>query len=362
MINPLIVDGQVHGGVAQGIGGALLEEFVYDESGQLTTTTFKDYRLVGTTDVPRIDVSHLETPSPSTHLGTKGMGEGGAIAPGAAIAAAVADALEPLGYAFVNELPLDAGASAALRRAGACRGCGGRDGVAGICLMAGAAPPRPHPSAEPVVAPEAGGPLVGLRVIELGMILAGPFAGRLLADLGAEVIKIEAPDRARSDARVGHGHDGDRSVWWPIMARNKKCVTLNLRQPEGQELLLELVRVERRPHRELPPGTLERWNLGSERLREVNPGIVSRASPATARPGPTPAAPASRRRPRRWAASATSTASRASCRRATGISLGDSLAAMFAVQGAAGGALPPRRASAATGRSSTPRSSSRASR
>jgi carbon-monoxide dehydrogenase large subunit len=106
MINPLIVDGQVHGGVAQGLGGALLEEFIYDEAGQLTTTTFKDYRLVGATDVPRIEVSHLETRSPTTHLGTKGMGEGGAISPGAAIASAVSDALSPLGHVFVNELPL----------------------------------------------------------------------------------------------------------------------------------------------------------------------------------------------------------------------------------------------------------------
>lgn len=106
MINPLIVDGQVHGGVAQGIGGALMEEFIYDETGQLTTTTFKDYRLVGTTDIPAIEVSHLETKSPTTHLGTKGMGEGGAISPGAAIASAVADALSPIGHVFVNELPL----------------------------------------------------------------------------------------------------------------------------------------------------------------------------------------------------------------------------------------------------------------
>lgn len=109
MINPLIVDGQVHGGVAQGIGGALLEELVYDDAGQLTTTTFKDYRLIGATDLPRIEVSHLETKSPTTLLGTKGMGEGGAISPGAAIASAVADALEPLGHVFVNELPLTPG-------------------------------------------------------------------------------------------------------------------------------------------------------------------------------------------------------------------------------------------------------------
>jgi carbon-monoxide dehydrogenase large subunit len=106
MINPLIVDGQVHGGVAQGLGGALMEEFVYDDDGQLLTTTLKDYRLVGTTDIPRIEVAHLATPSPTTFLGTKGMGEGGAISPGAAVASAVADALSPIGHVFVNELPL----------------------------------------------------------------------------------------------------------------------------------------------------------------------------------------------------------------------------------------------------------------
>lgn len=106
MINPLVVDGQVHGGVAQGIGGALLEELVYDDDGQLKSTTFLDYLLPGTTDIPDIGVSHLCTPSPFTLRGIKGMGEGGTIAPGPAIAAAVADALSPIGHAFVNELPL----------------------------------------------------------------------------------------------------------------------------------------------------------------------------------------------------------------------------------------------------------------
>jgi carbon-monoxide dehydrogenase large subunit len=106
MINPLIVTGQVHGGVAQGIGGALLEELVYDEDCQLTTTTLMDYLLPGATDIPYIDVSHLSTPSPYTLRGIKGMGEGGSIAPGPAIASAVADALSPLGHVFVNELPL----------------------------------------------------------------------------------------------------------------------------------------------------------------------------------------------------------------------------------------------------------------
>jgi len=106
MINPLVVEGQVHGGVAQGIGGALLEELVYDENAQLMTTTFLDYRLPGATDIPHIAVGHLSTPSPFTVSGIKGMGEGGAIGPGPAIAAAVQDALKPIGDVFVNELPL----------------------------------------------------------------------------------------------------------------------------------------------------------------------------------------------------------------------------------------------------------------
>ncbi|MFI0487045.1 xanthine dehydrogenase family protein molybdopterin-binding subunit [Actinomadura sp. 9N215] len=106
MINPLIVDGQVHGGVAQGLGGALMEEFVYDEQCQLQSVTFMDYLLPGATDIPHIGVSHLETPSPFTIQGIKGMGEGGAIAPGPAVASAVDDALRPIGSVFADELPL----------------------------------------------------------------------------------------------------------------------------------------------------------------------------------------------------------------------------------------------------------------
>ncbi len=106
MINPLIVDGQVHGGIAQGIGGALLEELVYDADGQLLTTTFLDYLLPSATDIPDIEVAHLETPSAFTPKGMKGMGESGAIAPGPVIAAAVEDAIRPFGHAFVNELPI----------------------------------------------------------------------------------------------------------------------------------------------------------------------------------------------------------------------------------------------------------------
>ena len=93
MINPMVVDGQVHGGVAQGIGSALLEEVSYGPDGQPQTSTFMDYLMPSTTDVPPIEVHHLCTPSPWTEGGRKGMGEAGAIGPMAAIASAVSDAL-----------------------------------------------------------------------------------------------------------------------------------------------------------------------------------------------------------------------------------------------------------------------------
>ncbi len=102
MINPLIVEGQVQGGVAQGIGSALLEELIYDQGGQLLTSTFADYLLPQASDVPDIEVHHLVTPSPQTPLGNKGMGEAGAIGPMAAIGNAVADALDRC----VTDVPL----------------------------------------------------------------------------------------------------------------------------------------------------------------------------------------------------------------------------------------------------------------
>jgi carbon-monoxide dehydrogenase large subunit len=105
VINPVIVEGQVHGGVAQGIGGALLEEMVYDEQAQLLTGTFMDYLVPTAMEVPAIETVHLEYPSPRNTLGMKGVGEGGAISPPAAIANAVEDALAPFGVR-VTRTPL----------------------------------------------------------------------------------------------------------------------------------------------------------------------------------------------------------------------------------------------------------------
>jgi carbon-monoxide dehydrogenase large subunit len=102
MINPMVVEGQVHGGIAHGIGNALLERVVYDETGQLTTGTLMDYALPRATDVPELDVRHVVTPSPLNALGVKGAGEGGTLPAPAAIANAVADALG----VNVTEMPL----------------------------------------------------------------------------------------------------------------------------------------------------------------------------------------------------------------------------------------------------------------
>jgi carbon-monoxide dehydrogenase large subunit len=105
LINPLLVDGQIHGGVAQGIGAALYEEIVYDPNCQMLSGSFVNYLLPGSMEVPSIKTVHLESPSPLNPLGVKGLGEGGAIAPPAAIANALADALLPLATP-VNEIPL----------------------------------------------------------------------------------------------------------------------------------------------------------------------------------------------------------------------------------------------------------------
>ena len=105
MVNPLIVDGQVHGGVAQGLGAALLEEIVYDEHGQLLSGTLMDYVVPSACEVPWMEVHHLETPSSVALGGFRGMGEGGTIGAPAAIANAVADAPAPLGIE-IAELPV----------------------------------------------------------------------------------------------------------------------------------------------------------------------------------------------------------------------------------------------------------------
>lgn len=104
MINPMIVDGQVHGGVAQGIGAALLEEMIHDENGQALSASLVDYLVPSAAEIPNIEVIHVETQSASTLGGFRGMGEGGTIGAPAAVANAIADALRPLGIE-INTIP-----------------------------------------------------------------------------------------------------------------------------------------------------------------------------------------------------------------------------------------------------------------
>ena len=105
MINPMLVEGQICGGVVQGIGTALCEEIRYDPHGQPLAATFLDYHMPGAHELPTIWIGHLHTKATATEYGMKGMGEGGAVIPPAAIANAVRDALAPLGVE-INETPL----------------------------------------------------------------------------------------------------------------------------------------------------------------------------------------------------------------------------------------------------------------
>ena len=177
------------------------------------------------------------------------------------------------------------------------------------------------------------GPLVGVRVIELGMLLAGPFTGRLLGDMGAEIIKIEAPGTPDPIRDWGKARYKGRSLWWPVQSRNKKCITLNLRVQRGQELLLQLIEKADVVTENFRPGTLEKWNLGYDRMSEINPGIVLARISGYGQTGPY----ASR------AGFASVSEAMGGFRHISGfpgeppprmhISLGDSLAGMFATQG-----------------------------
>ncbi len=177
------------------------------------------------------------------------------------------------------------------------------------------------------------GPLADVRVLELGSVVSGPFCGRLLADLGADVIKVEAPDRPDPLRSWGRGAYRGRKLWWPVHARGKRLVTLNLRSEAGQELFLRLVARSDVVLENFRPGTLERWNLGYGRLAETNPGVVLARVSGYGQSGPY----------KQQAGYASVAEAMGGLRHITGhpgeapprmgISLGDSLAGMFAMQG-----------------------------
>jgi formyl-CoA transferase len=193
--------------------------------------------------------------------------------------------------------------------------------------------PTPPPT-DPGASIETGvGPLAGVRVIELGTLIAGPFAGRLLADMGAEVIKVEHPRRPDPLRDWGRARYRGHSLWWPVQSRNKKCVTLDLGSERGRSLMLDLARQSDVVVENFRPGTLEKWGLGYEQLSGANPLLVLARISGYGQSGPY----AER------AGFASVAEAMGGLRYLNGlpgeppprmgISLGDSLAAMFAVQG-----------------------------
>ncbi|WP_228552009.1 CaiB/BaiF CoA transferase family protein [Mumia zhuanghuii] len=116
--------------------------------------------------------------------------------------------------------------------------------------------------------------LSDIRVIEMGQLLAGPFCGQLLGDFGADVIKVEDPGVGDPMRQWGREKPHGLSLWWPVVARNKRSVTANLRDPRGQEIVRELVARSDVLVENFRPGTLERWGLSPEALWEINPRLV----------------------------------------------------------------------------------------
>ncbi len=127
--------------------------------------------------------------------------------------------------------------------------------------------------------------LEGLRVLDLATFVAAPVCATLLGEFGAEVIKVEQPGAGDDLRRLGRGTDG-ASLWWLSEARNKKSVTCNLRAREGQELIKRLVAQSDIVAENFRPGTLERWNLGYEALKAVNPGLIMVRVSAFGQTGP----------------------------------------------------------------------------
>ena len=136
------------------------------------------------------------------------------------------------------------------------------------------------------------GALSDLRVVEMGQLLAGPFCGQLLADFGADVIKIEPPGQGDPMREWGREKSGGRSLWWPVVARGKRSVTLNLREPEGQDIARRLIAEADVLVENFRPGTLEKWGLDPAELMAADPELIvvrvsgyGQTGPYAARPG-----------------------------------------------------------------------------
>ena len=121
--------------------------------------------------------------------------------------------------------------------------------------------------------PAARGPLAGVKVLELGTLIAGPFAARMMAEFGADVIKVEATDGGDPIRSWRHLHDGT-SLWWYVQARNKRSITLNLKDARAQQIARRLACDADIVVENYRPGVLEKWGLGYEQLRALNPATI----------------------------------------------------------------------------------------
>jgi formyl-CoA transferase/succinyl-CoA--D-citramalate CoA-transferase len=179
------------------------------------------------------------------------------------------------------------------------------------------------------------GPLTGVRVLELGSFIAGPFAGQLLGDYGAEVIKIETPGEGDAMRTWGVTKDGD-SLWWPAIARNKRSVALDLRAPEARDLLRKMVTEVDVVLENFRPGRLQEWDLGYDVLSSINPRVIMVHVSGFGQTGPMAADAGfgSIGEAMGGIRHTTGNPDRPSSR--AGVSLGDSLAGLFAVIGTMG--------------------------
>jgi formyl-CoA transferase/succinyl-CoA--D-citramalate CoA-transferase len=175
--------------------------------------------------------------------------------------------------------------------------------------------------------------LAGLRVLELGAFIAGPFAGQLLGDLGADVIKIEPPGAGDIMRRYGVRVEDGRNLWWPAIARNKRSVALDLRDARGQDAVRRIAATCDIVLENFKPGTLTKWGMTYDELAAANPGVILVHVSGFGQTGPRAAEPGfgSIGEAMGGIRHTTGEPDRAPAR--TGISIGDSLAALFAVVG-----------------------------
>lgn len=175
--------------------------------------------------------------------------------------------------------------------------------------------------------------LAGVRVLELGSLIAGPFAGRLLADFGAEVIKVEDPRRPDPLREWGQARVEDHTLWWSVQSRGKKLITLDLRSARGQEVLRRLLVSTDVLIENFRPGTLERWGLGPEELWSVNPGLVIARVSGYGQTGSHAHKPGYASVAEAYGGMRFLNGQPGEPPPRTGLSMGDTLAAMFAMQG-----------------------------